>query len=130
MSPDEPRPSWVAFYGGAELTAMTAIVRDRIGDSTQAEAASHRALASIPKQFRRNRALATTRLALAQLHQRDIDHACATASTVFDLMNGDPLPGRMRTLLGDFHRDLITLAPDAGVAQEWGDRFRVEWSRS
>ncbi|WP_328683121.1 helix-turn-helix transcriptional regulator [Streptomyces sp. NBC_00343] len=130
VSPDEPRPSWVAFYGGAELTAMTAIVRDRIGDSTQAEAASHRALASIPKQFRRNRALATTRLALAQLHQRDIDHACATASTVFDLMNGDPLPGRMRTLLGDFHRDLITLAPDAGVAQEWGDRFRVEWSRS
>ncbi|MEU6227201.1 hypothetical protein [Streptomyces sp. NPDC047042] len=59
-SPDEPRPSWVAFYGPAELTAMTSIVRDRIGDSAQAEAASHKALASIPKQFRRNRALATT----------------------------------------------------------------------
>lgn len=127
---DEPRPSWMAFYGGAELSAMTAIVRDRIGDPTQAEAASHRALASIPKQFRRNRALATTRLGLAQLHQRDIDQACATASKVFDLMNRDPLPGRMRTLLGDFHRDLITLAPDAAVAQEWGDRFRSEWSRS
>ncbi|WP_432043205.1 XRE family transcriptional regulator [Streptomyces cadmiisoli] len=129
-SSDEPRPSWIAFYGGSELTAMTAIVQDRIGDPSRAEAASHRALSSIPKQFRRNRALATTRLALAQLHQRDTDQACATASTVFDLMKGYPLPGRMRTLLGDFHRDLITLAPDARVAQEWGDRFRSEWSRT
>ncbi|CAM5330028.1 XRE family transcriptional regulator [Streptomyces aurantiogriseus] len=128
-APEDPRPSWVAFYGGAELTAITAIVRDRIGDPAEAEAASHKALSGIPKQFRRNRALATTRLALAQLHQRDIDQACATASKVFDLMKGDPLPGRMRTLLGDFHRDLISLASDAGVAQEWGDRFRVEWSR-
>jgi transcriptional regulator with XRE-family HTH domain len=130
VSFEEPRPSWVAFYGSAELTAITAIVRDRIGDPVRAEAASHRALASIPKQFRRNRALATGRLSLAQLHQRDIDQACATASTVFDLMGGHPLPGRMRSLLGDFYRDLITLAPDAGTAREWGDRFRSEWSRS
>jgi tetratricopeptide (TPR) repeat protein len=130
VSFEEPRPSWVAFYGGAELTAITAIVRDRIGDPARAEAASHRALGAIPKQFRRNRALATARLALAQLHQRDIDQACATASTVFDLMQGHPLPGRMRSLLGDYYRDLISLAPDAGVAQEWGDRFRSEWSRS
>lgn len=128
--PVAPRPSWIAFYGGAELTAITAIVQDRIGDPAKAEAASHKALGGIPKQFRRNRALATTRLALAQLHQRDIDQACATAAQVFDLMKGDPLPGRMRTLLGDFHRDLFSLAPDTGLAQEWGDRFRSEWSRS
>lgn len=127
---EEPRPSWAAFYGSAELVAITAIVRDRIGDSGRAEAASHRALAGVPKQFRRNRAMATTRLALAQLRQRDIDQVCATASTVFDLMNGDLLPGRMRSLLGDYYRDLITLAPDARIAQEWGDRFRSEWSRS
>lgn len=126
---DQPRPSWMAFYGPAELTAMTAIVRDRIGDAAEAEAASHKALGAIPKQFRRNRALATTRLALAQLHQRDIDQACSTASTSFELMAGTPMPGRMRSLLGDFYRDLITLAPDAGVAREWGDRFRAEWSR-
>ncbi|MGK3943362.1 XRE family transcriptional regulator [Streptomyces caeruleatus] len=129
-STDEPRPSWMAFYGDAELSAMAAIVKDRIGRPADAEAESHRALGTIPQQFRRNRALAITRLALAQLHQRDLDQACDSASKVFDLMAGYPLPGRMRTLLGDFHRDLITLAPDAGVAREWGDRFRVEWSRS
>jgi tetratricopeptide (TPR) repeat protein len=126
----DPRPSWTAFYGAAELTAMTAIVRDRIGDSAQAEAASHQALSGIPQQFRRNRALATTRLALAQLHQRDIDQACVTASKALELMAGDPIPGRMRSLLGDYYRDLITLAPDADVARQWGDRYRTEWSRS
>lgn len=126
----DPRPSWVAFYGAAELTAITAIVRDRIGDPAGSEAASHKALGGIPKQFRRNRALAATRLALAQLHQRDIDQACATASTAFELMSGSPMPGRMRSLLGDFYRDLITLAPDASVGREWGDRYRSEWSRA
>ncbi|WP_343235795.1 hypothetical protein [Streptomyces sp. SID10815] len=130
VSFDKPRPSWMAFYGDAELMAISAIVKDRIGRSAEAEAASHRALREIPQQFRRNRALATTRLALAQLHQRDIEQACATASAAFDLMVGHSLPGRMRSLLGDYYRDLITLAPDAQVAQEWGDRFRTEWSRS
>lgn len=128
--PLAPRPSWIAFYGAAELTAMTAIVRDRIGDPVEAEAASHTALASIPAQFRRNRALATTRLALAQLHQRDLELACATAESVFAMMSGTPIPGRMRSLLGDFYRDLITLAPKATITQEWGERFRVEWSRA
>ncbi|MFI1826745.1 hypothetical protein ACH41E_09925 [Streptomyces sp. NPDC020412] len=123
-----PRPSWVAFYGPAELAAITSIVRDRIGDPAEAEAASHKALATIPQEFRRNRALATGRLALAQLHQRDVDQACSTASTAFQLMAGHPIPGRMRSLLGDFYRDLTTLGPDARVAREWGDRYRSEWS--
>jgi hypothetical protein len=120
----------MAFYGLAELNAITAIVRDRIGDAADAEAASHQALSSIPEQFRRNRALATARLALAQLHQRDIDQACATAATAFTTMSGTPIPGRMRSLLGDYYRDLIALAPDDPVTREWGDRYRLEWSRA
>ncbi len=126
---DIPRPSWVAFYGSAELHALTAVVRDRVGDAEGAEGASHRALAEIPRQFRRNRALATTRLALAQLHQHDVDQATASASSVFGMMAGAPIPGRMRTLLGDFQRDLFNLAPDSTTAREWADRCRTEWSR-
>ncbi|MFJ4337913.1 hypothetical protein [Streptomyces sp. NPDC088915] len=126
----DPRPSWTAFYGPAELTALTAVVRNRIGDFAEAEAASHRALSAIPRQFRRNRAMATAQLALAQVRQGDVDQACASASAAFELMEGHPIPGRMRSRLGDFYRDLITLAPDATVAQEWGDRYRSEWSRS
>jgi tetratricopeptide (TPR) repeat protein len=130
VTADQPRPGWMAFYGHAELSAITATVRDRIGDAEEAEAASHQALARIPDRFRRNRALATTRLAMTQLHQRDLDQACGTAESVFVLMNGTPIPGRMRSLLGDFYRDLITMAPDAAVAREWGDRYRLEWSRA
>jgi len=130
VDPSQPRPSWIAFYGPAEFSAITAIVRDRIGDAAESEAASHQALAAIPEQFRRNRALATARLALAQLHQQDLELACSTAESVFTLMSGTPIPGRMRSHLGDFYRDLITLAPKATITQEWGERFRVEWSRA
>jgi len=72
---------------------------------------AHRALTRIPPAFRRNRALATAQLALAQLHQGDTEQATATAADVFTIMDGAPLPGRMRTLIGDFHRDLLVLAP-------------------
>lgn len=75
-------------------------------------------------------ALVTTRLALAQLHQRDIELACSTAESVFAMMADTPIPGRMRSQLGDFYRDLITLAPKATVTREWADRFRLEWSRA
>ncbi|MEU2115116.1 XRE family transcriptional regulator [Streptomyces sp. NPDC016459] len=126
---DRPRPSWIAFYGAAELFALTAIVRDRLGDAAEAEAASFQALAVLPDTFRRNRALTTARLALAQLHQGDVEQATATTARVFDEMCGAPLPGRMRSLLGDFHRDLITLAPGSAIALDWADRYRTEWSR-
>lgn len=128
-SPDEPRPSWSAFYGPGELYGLTAIIHNRLGDPIKAEAASHKDLAATPTRFRRNRGMATAWLALAQLHQRDVEQACATAEKVFELMEGDPLPGRMRSLLGDFHRDLITIAPNSAAAREWGDRHRNEWSR-
>ncbi|MFF8717242.1 XRE family transcriptional regulator [Streptomyces sp. NPDC015184] len=125
-----PWPSWIAFYGRAELHAITSIVHDRLGDSPAAEAASHHALTALPEVFVRNRAFATARLALAQLHQGDLDQATATTARIFPLLGGAALPGRLRTLLGDFHRDLITAAPNAPVAREWADRYRTHWSRT
>lgn len=129
-NPSTPRPSWIAFYGPAELYALSAIVQDRLGDAAEAEAASHKALAVLPGQFRRNRALATARLGLAQLHQGDTEQACDTASTVFDLMAGGQLPGRMRSLMSDFYRDLQEQALTCPVARAWGDRYRDQWSRT
>ncbi|MFP8961236.1 hypothetical protein ACLIYP_11850 [Streptomyces nanhaiensis] len=105
-----PRPSRVAFYSLGELHALTSIAHDRLGEAAKAEAASHKALSATPARFRRNRGMETAWLALARLHQHDVEQACATVETVLDLMEGDPLPGRMRSLLGDFHRDERTLA--------------------
>ncbi|MFD9151755.1 XRE family transcriptional regulator [Streptomyces diastaticus] len=126
----EPRSAWITFYGPAELHSLTAIVHDLIGRPAEAEAASHRALAALPQTYRRNRAHTTARLALAQLHQGDAEQACATSGRVFTIMAGNPLPGRLRLLLGDFQRDLIAHAPSAHLAHEWTDRYRTEWSPS
>ncbi|WP_206325807.1 MULTISPECIES: hypothetical protein [unclassified Streptomyces] len=101
-----------------------------LGHPAQAEAASHRALAALPPSYRHNRAHTTAQLALAQLHQGDIEQACATSGEVFRIMDGAPLSGRIRQLLGDFQRDLIAHAPSARLAHEWMDRYRTEWSRS
>ncbi|MFJ5608120.1 XRE family transcriptional regulator [Streptomyces sp. NPDC093221] len=124
----EARPSWVAFYGAAELHSLTAIAEDLLGRHEESEAASFKSLATLPQRFRRNRALVTARLALAQVHQGDIEQGCASAEQVFTLMDGGPLPGRLRSVIGDFYRDLLTAAPDARSAYEWGDRYRTEWS--
>ena len=54
----------------------------------------------------------------------------ATAADVFTIMDGGTLPGRMRTLIGDFHRGLFVLAPSASYARDWADRMRTAWSRA
>ncbi|MFJ5780389.1 XRE family transcriptional regulator [Streptomyces sp. NPDC093094] len=127
---EDERPRWTAFYGPAELHHLAAIILNQHGEPAEAEARAHRALAKIPAQFQRNRALATCQLALAQLRQGEPEQATATAATVFTIMDGAPLPGRMRTLIGDFHRDLFRLAPSTTYARDWADRMREEWSRA
>ncbi|MFE5539138.1 helix-turn-helix domain-containing protein [Streptomyces sp. NPDC056519] len=125
-----PSPAWFSFYGPAELSALTAIVRELLGEPAHAEAASHQALASLPVRLRRNRSMTTVRLAAAQLCQGEVEQACATTGAAFELMVGDPLPGRLRTMLGDFHRTLFTVAPSAQAAREWADQHRTQWSAS
>ncbi|MFE7780605.1 hypothetical protein [Streptomyces nigrescens] len=123
-----PRPAWVAFYGPGELEALAAIVHADLGTPAEAEMASHRALAALPARYRRNRAMTTARLALAQARQGEVEQACDTTGEVFALLAGHPLPGRLRVVLGDFHRHLVTIAPSATVAREWTDQYRSEWS--
>ncbi|MFD9222239.1 helix-turn-helix domain-containing protein [Streptomyces sp. NPDC060064] len=122
-----PRPSWIGFYGPAELLAITAIVQQRLGLSAEAEASSHRALAITPERYRRNRALSTVRLALAQLHQGDLDLACTTATDVFDIMEGTEIPGRIRTELGTFHRAVLDQAPRSQQEAAWAGQLRENW---
>lgn len=127
---EDERPRWTAFYGPAELNHLAAIILNQNGQSAEAEAMAHRALAKIPAAFQRNRALATCQLAFAQLRQSEPEQATNTAATVFTIMDGAPLPGRMRTLIGDFHRDLLRLAPSTTYARNWSDGMRDEWSRA
>ncbi|MEU9737162.1 helix-turn-helix transcriptional regulator [Streptomyces sp. NPDC048002] len=127
---EDDRPRWTAFYGASELNHLAAIILNHNGEFAEAEAMAHRALAKIPAEFQRNRALATCQLAFAQLRQGEPEQATTTAAAVFAIMDGAPLPGRMRTLIGDFHRDLFRLAPSTTYARDWADRMREEWSRA
>ncbi|MGC9538169.1 XRE family transcriptional regulator [Streptomyces sp. UG1] len=129
-APELERPRWAAFYGPAELDHLGAIIHRRNRLFAHTESLAHRSLARTPAAFRRNRAMTTAQLALAQLHQGDVEQATATAADVFTVMDGAPLPGRMRSLIGDFHRGLFDLAPSTTYARDWADRMRTEWSRS
>lgn len=126
---DKPRPSWTGFYGRAEVKSLAAVVYQQLGEPEHAETASHHGLALIPTHFRRNRAQMTAVLAYAQLQQGDIDQACSSAYSAIDLMAGNPLTGRMRTIFGDFHRELLTRAPRTAAARQWTDRARQEWNK-
>jgi hypothetical protein len=121
------RPTWVSFFGPGELYSVVASTQQDLSRPADAEAASYRALAAVPDQFRRNRASVTARLAISLVQQGEIEQGCARAEEVFRLMDGHPLPGRLRSLIGDFHRDLLTRAPDSKDAHDWADRFRTEW---
>ncbi|MGW6457452.1 hypothetical protein ACWF94_16275 [Streptomyces sp. NPDC055078] len=125
----QERPSWMAFYGPGELLAVTAGVHLQLGDPEEAECAIHKSLARIPQHFRRNRAMGTARLARAQLHQGDVEQSYETATTVFGLMDGTPLPGRMRVRIGDYHRDLLELAPQSAQARDWTELMPTKVSR-
>ncbi|MET8538302.1 helix-turn-helix transcriptional regulator [Streptomyces sp. NPDC005065] len=50
---DDERPRWTAFYGPAELNHLAAIMLNQNGESANAEAMAHRALAKIPDGFQR-----------------------------------------------------------------------------
>lgn len=124
---ESERPTWVSFFGPGELYSVVASTQQDLSRHAEAEAASYRALAVLPERFRRNRAAVTARLAISLVHQGEIEQGCAKAEEVFQLMDGNPLPGRLRSLIGDFYRDLLTKAPDTQATREWGDRFRAEW---
>jgi len=87
---DDERSRWTAFYGPAELNHLAAVILNRNGEPAKAEAMAHRALAKIPAEFQRNRALATCQLGLAQLRQGEPEQATAIAATVFAIMEGAP----------------------------------------
>ncbi|MFJ7422746.1 XRE family transcriptional regulator [Streptomyces uncialis] len=125
---ESSRPSWLDFYGAGELSALSAVVQLASGKPAQSEASAHRALAATPPRFRRNRAMVTARLAIAQLRQGDVEQSYATATGVFNILSGTPLPARLRTDLGEYHRALLQRAPTSVQARDWQDRMHEKWS--
>jgi transcriptional regulator with XRE-family HTH domain len=126
--PEESRPAWIGFFDEAELHGLAALIMERTGRHGEAEAHLHQTLSRLRPQYRRNRTYYTANLALAQLHQGDVEDACATALSVLPEGPGASVNGRTGRLLARFDRELNATAPGAACGDDWAGLY-AEWVR-
>nr|WP_275466872.1 XRE family transcriptional regulator [Streptomyces noursei] len=112
------RPVWLlAFYDDAELHSLALTAYLAIGDWSTAEYHAHRCLAALRPHMRRSRAIASCRLAHAQLAQGDADTATHTAIAVpADAATQHPRVSRM---LQEFGAALRATAPNSPCTRSW-----------
>ncbi|MGW7433313.1 hypothetical protein ACWGIN_27705 [Streptomyces sp. NPDC054861] len=117
-APDAFRPLWLlAFWDEAELHSLALSAYLAAGDWTTAEYHAHQCLASLRPHMQRSRAIATSRLAQAQLAQGDADTATHTAMTVkVEAATQHPRVSRM---LQEFGAALRATAPGSTSARSW-----------
>ncbi|OKH90522.1 hypothetical protein AB852_35150 [Streptomyces uncialis] len=116
--PTEYRPVWMlAFYDQAELDSLALSANLALGDYPTAEYHAHRCLSALRPHMIRSRAIATTRLAHAQLAQGAADAATATAMKVpTDVATHH---ARVARMLQEFGAALRATAPGSTTAQTW-----------
>ncbi|MER0480065.1 XRE family transcriptional regulator [Streptomyces sp. Edi2] len=127
--PGANRPVWMtSFYDQAELDSLALTGYLALGDYETAEAHAHRCLAALRPHMQRSKAIATTRLACAQLGQGDVGPAVATAMTVpVDAAAHHPRVARM---LRSFHTEIHTLAPNSPTTHMWNQYAHTTWKES
>ncbi|OEV13156.1 hypothetical protein [Streptomyces nanshensis] len=115
---DAFRPLWLlAFYDKAELHSLALTAHLAAGDWSTAEYHAHRCLAVLRPHMQRSRAIATSRLAQAQLAQGDVDTATGTAMNVTaEAATHHPRVSRM---LQEFGAALRATAPGSASVSTW-----------
>ncbi|MEU1803887.1 helix-turn-helix transcriptional regulator [Streptomyces sp. NPDC019937] len=113
--PGIDRPAWMtAFFGQAEIESLALTAHLGLGNFAQAEAHAHRSIGLLRPHLLRSRAIATARLAQAQLGQGDLEPAVSTAMTV--PTGSHPRVTRMLDAFGD---KLRSTAPQSEAARTW-----------
>ena len=116
--PADHRPVWLlAFYDQAELDSLALCAHLALGDYPVAEYHAHRCLSALRPHMVRSRAIATTRLAHAQLAQGDADAATATAMNVPS--DAATRHARVSRMLQEFGAALRATAPGSTIARTW-----------
>jgi len=114
---DALRPMWLtAFYDQAELESLSLTASLALHDHEQAEAHAHRCLALLRPGNSRSRAIATARLARAQLGQGELDLAITSAMAIKPDQISHP---RVAGMLDRFGQRLTELAPRSAADQTW-----------
>ncbi|WP_223775175.1 XRE family transcriptional regulator [Streptomyces sp. 135] len=112
------RPVWMlAFYDQAELDSLALSANLALGDYSTAEYHAHRCLSALRPHMIRSRAIATTRLAHAQLAQGAPDAATATAMKV--PAEAATQHARVTRMLQEFGAALRATAPGSSTVQTW-----------
>jgi transcriptional regulator with XRE-family HTH domain len=113
---DDARPAWMeAFFDQAEIESLALTAHLPLGNFARAESHAHRGMALLRPHMRRSRAIATARLAHAQLGQGDLEPAVATATSI---RISHPRVARM---LEEFGNRLHTVAPHSRATRTWDD---------
>ncbi|MEV5984923.1 hypothetical protein AB0L85_07845 [Streptomyces sp. NPDC052051] len=112
------RPVWMlAFYDQAELDSLALSAYLSLGAYQTAEFHAHRCLSALRPHMIRSRAIATTRLAHAQLAQGDADAATGTAMQVS--VDAATQHARVSRMLQEFGAALRATAPGSPLARLW-----------
>ncbi|MFD7548528.1 XRE family transcriptional regulator [Streptomyces sp. NPDC059816] len=112
------RPVWMlAFYDQAELDSLALFAYSALGEYPTAEYHAHRCLASLRPHMARSRAIATTRLARAQLAQGAPEAATVTAMKV--PAQAATQHARVARMLQEFGIALRATAPATSVVRTW-----------
>ncbi|MFE0736617.1 XRE family transcriptional regulator [Streptomyces sp. NPDC058855] len=124
--PAAARPVWMnAFYDQAELDSLALCAYLSLGDFERAEAHGHRCLSALRPHMQRSKAIATTRVARAQLEQGALETAVARAMSVpGEAANRHP---RVVGMLRAFGRRLEVIAPGSAAARTWATYIRDTW---
>ncbi|MFF1344084.1 XRE family transcriptional regulator [Streptomyces sp. NPDC058290] len=119
--PDADRPVWMrAFYDQAELDSLALSAFMSLAQYDAAEAHAHRCLASLRPHMHRSRAITTSRLALAQLGQGDLEPAVTSAMRVpRDAATSHPRVVEMLATLGSELRKNARTSPQARLWTEY-----------
>ncbi|MFJ9085460.1 XRE family transcriptional regulator [Streptomyces sp. NPDC102384] len=115
---EDRRPVWLtAFYDEAELHSLALSAYLAAGDWPTAEFHAHRCLAALRPHMRRSLAIATSRLAHAQLAQGDVEAATHTAMSV--PAEAATQHARVSRMLQEFSAALRATAPGSASAHNW-----------
>ncbi|WP_328914252.1 MULTISPECIES: hypothetical protein [unclassified Streptomyces] len=113
---DDERPAWIrAFFDQAEIESLALTAHLALGNYERAEAHAHRGMAQLRPQMLRSRAIATARLAHAQLGQGDLEHAVSTAIST---KSSHP---RVTRMLEEFGSKLRAMAPHSEAEKMWDE---------
>jgi hypothetical protein len=116
------RPVWLeAFYGQSELDSLALAAYLALGDWCEAEAHAHRSLSALRPHMHRSRAIATARLACAQLGQGDPEPAVSTAMSIPEPAIRHP---RVSGMLNGFGDRLRMRAPHSPHTRTWSQYER------